>query len=170
MYSDLLDQAKSLATLDAKKPKQANLRRAISSTYYALFHFLVEEECRLIIGTQHGQLPYRQVLGRAFEHQTMKEACGSFSGGTLKAAVAKGLPPQFTILGPIKSIARTFVDLQEKRHLADYDRTERFLRSDVLTLVEQVESVIEEFSALAATNEKKFFLACLLAWKSLARR
>jgi hypothetical protein len=78
MYGDLLDQAVSLATLDATKPKQANLRRAISSTYYALFHLLVGEACRIQIGTQHSQAPFRQVLGRAFLHGVMKEACKSF--------------------------------------------------------------------------------------------
>jgi hypothetical protein len=37
VYKDLLEQAVRLAKLDAKRPKQANLRRAISSAYYALF-------------------------------------------------------------------------------------------------------------------------------------
>ena len=63
MHKDLLDQAVSLAKLDAKKPKQANLRRAVSSTYYALFHLLVDEACRIQIGTRHNQAPFRQVLG-----------------------------------------------------------------------------------------------------------
>lgn len=35
VYQDLIDQARVLATLDVGKPKQANLRRAISSAYYA---------------------------------------------------------------------------------------------------------------------------------------
>jgi hypothetical protein len=48
--------------------------------------------------------------------------------------------------------------------------TERFARSEVLTIVEEIESAIEEFASLDASNEKKFFLACLLAWKTLARR
>ena len=47
---DLLAQARSLATSDAKKPKQANLRRAISSAYYALFHFLCEEVTKTFVG------------------------------------------------------------------------------------------------------------------------
>ena len=50
MYKDLLEQALRLAKLDAKKPKQANLRRAISSAYYALFHMLVNEACRVQVG------------------------------------------------------------------------------------------------------------------------
>ena len=55
MHEDLLKQAARLATLDVKKPKQANLRRAISSAYYAVFHLLVDEACRVQIGAQHNQ-------------------------------------------------------------------------------------------------------------------
>jgi hypothetical protein len=170
MHKDLLDQAVSLATLDAKKPKQANLRRAISSIYYALFHLLVAEACRIQIGTRHNQAPFRQVLGRAFLHGVMKDACKSFGGGTLKKGVAKGLPSGFTIPPEIRQLATTVVDLQDWRHLADYDLTERFKRSDVLTLVEQVKQNIQDFTKLPSSNEKSFFLACLWAWKELANR
>ena len=113
MHKDLLEQAVRLAKLDAKKPKQANLRRAISSAYYAMFHLLVDEACRVQIGAQHNQAPFRQVLGRAFAHRVMKEACKSFGGGTLKKGVAKGLPAGFTIPAEIRELAETFVDLQE---------------------------------------------------------
>lgn len=170
MHKDLLDQAVSLAKLDAEKPKQANLRRAVSSTYYALFHLLVDEACRIQIGARHNQAPFRQVLGRAFVHGVMKDACKSFGGGTLKKGVAKGLPSGFAISPEIRRLATTFVDLQDGRHLADYDLTERFKRSDVLTLVEQVKQNIQDFTKLPSSNEKSFFLACLWAWKELANR
>ncbi len=170
MYKDLLEQAVRLAELDAKKPKQANLRRAISAAYYALFHMLVDEACRIQVGAQHNQAPFRQVLGRAFAHTVMKEACKSFGGGTLKKGVAKGLPAGFAIPAEIRELAETFVDLQEWRHRADYDLTERFKRSDVLSLIKEVERRIHAFGQLASSNEKRFFLACLWAWKELANR
>jgi hypothetical protein len=92
VHEDLLEQAERLATFDVRKPKQANLRRAISAAYYAVFHLLVDEGCRVQIGAQHNQSPFRQVLGRAFAHGVMKEACRSFGGGTLKKGVARGCP------------------------------------------------------------------------------
>ena len=115
-----------------------------------MFHLLVDEACRVQIGAQHNQAPFRQVLGRAFAHGVMKDACKSFGGGTLKKGVAKGLPAGFTIPEEIRELAETFVDLQEKRHLADYDLTERFKRSDVLWLIEQVERRVEDFTNLAS--------------------
>ena len=76
----------------------------------------------------------------------MKDACKSFGGGTLKKGVAKGLPSGFAFPPEIRRLATTFVDLQDGRHLADYDLTERFKRSDVLTLVEQVKQNIQDFT------------------------
>jgi hypothetical protein len=38
--NDLLEQARHLANREPKRPKQASLRRAVSTAYYALFHLL----------------------------------------------------------------------------------------------------------------------------------
>ena len=100
----------------------------------------------------------------------MKLACTSFAGGTLKAAVAKGLPRHFSIPLAIRELAHLFVALQEQRHMADYDLTERFSRTDVLRLVGRVETVLAAFASLPPSAQKKFFLACLLAWPTLAGR
>jgi len=67
-------------------------------------------------------------------------------------------------------IADTFVALQEKRHSADYDLSERFGRSEVLADVREVEAVTKRIKSLPNSDEKKFFLACLWAWRTLASR
>jgi hypothetical protein len=174
VHDDLFAQAETLATLDRRKPKQANLRRAVSSTYYAVFHYLVEEACSDQIGSQHSQAAYRYALGRAFTHSVMKQASTSFAGGTLKGAVIKGLPRDasgnYPIDKAIRDIATAFANLQEKRQWADYDRRERFNRSDVLILIEEAKNRVAKFSELPASDGKKFFLACLWAWKELTNR
>lgn len=170
MHDDLFRQARRLATLDPKRPRQANLRRAVSATYYAAFHALIDGSCRLVFGGHYSQTPYRQVLGRAFSHSVMKEACRSFLGGTLKSSVRKGLPSSFAVPAEVRRIAEAFVELQQVRHLADYDLTERFIRSDVLLLIDQAESALEDFQKLPSSDEKTFFLACLWAWGALANR
>jgi uncharacterized protein (UPF0332 family) len=38
LHDDLLDQAQHLALGEPQRPKQASLRRAVSASYYALFH------------------------------------------------------------------------------------------------------------------------------------
>jgi uncharacterized protein (UPF0332 family) len=174
VYDDLISQAQELATRDAKKPKQANLRRAVSTAYYAVFHFLVDHACCVSIGSQHGQAAYRHALGRAFVHQVMKQACTSFGGGTLKESVIKGLPRNasghYVVPTAIQNIAATFAELQDSRHLADYDLTERFKRSDVLALIEQAKAHVQDFAGLPESDDRKFFLACLWAWRELSSR
>jgi hypothetical protein len=139
-----------------------------------VFHFLVEEACRVVFGTQHSQTPYRNALGRAFTHTTMKQACNGFGGGTLKDSVIKGLPRnsdgKYVIFPATKRLASTFAELQENRHVADYDRSERFIRSDVWSLIEEARKRVADFEAIPLGDEKRFFLACLWAWKELSSR
>jgi len=40
---DLLEQSYDLAHKEPANPKQASLRRAVSTAYYALFHLLIDE-------------------------------------------------------------------------------------------------------------------------------
>jgi uncharacterized protein (UPF0332 family) len=43
LAEDLLDQAFLLLNKESKNPKQASLRRVVSTAYYALFHLLIQE-------------------------------------------------------------------------------------------------------------------------------
>src|SRR3954453_11589503 len=145
LHVDLLQQARDLAVRDQTRPKQASLRRAVSAAYYSLFHLLADQVGRRLMGSRHEQAGYRHVLGRALSHSAMKAACASFAGGTLKATVAKGLPPTFHIPAAIQRLAELFVALQQRRHLADYDVSERQRRPDVINLLEQVEIATTDF-------------------------
>ena len=70
---ELLEQAKLLLTL---QPNQANLRRAVSAAYYALFHLLVRAT------VLKWSDPLQQArIARIFEHERMKK----ISGTTIKS-------------------------------------------------------------------------------------
>ena len=174
IYSDLIDLARKIAELDPRKPRQANLRRAVSTAYYAVFHYLVDEVCCAQIGTQNSQKEYRHALARAFAHTSMKDACTGFAGGTLKAAIVKGFPRdangKYPIPIEIQDIAGTFVELQQKRYQADYDLSERFRKLEVLTLIDQANTHVKKFRNLPVSDTRKFFLACLWAYKELKNR
>lgn len=170
IHRDLLLQARRLARLDPKRPRQANLRRAVSSAYYALFHYLTDQACRMMIGTQLAQLPYRHVIARGFDHGTMKAACRAFSGGTLPKTIVSCLPHGFAVPPPLRNIARAFVELQEQRHSADYNLSKNFTRAEVLTLVRQVEHGLKQLDKVTDRPLKKFFLSSLWAWKGINRQ
>ncbi len=67
---DLLEQAMHLAQRERKRPKQASLRRAISTAYYALFHLLISETVK-----NWKRPEERFTLARMFEHAAMEKAC-----------------------------------------------------------------------------------------------
>jgi hypothetical protein len=67
---DLLEQAYHLANREPEN--QANLRRAVSTAYYALFHLLIDEA----VGNW-GIARQRSILARTFEHGKMKSVCES---------------------------------------------------------------------------------------------
>jgi hypothetical protein len=65
----LLEQAKHLANREKKRPRQASLRRAVSTAYYALFQLLIHEAT-----LNWRRVDQRALLARFFEHGKMKAA------------------------------------------------------------------------------------------------
>src|SRR5580698_3648216 len=107
---ELLQQAFHLAGKDPDPPKEAGLRRAVSTGYSALFHMLVGDA---VINWNREK--DRAQLGRVFEHRRMKVA-------SREILDRKPATPD-SVLDQLKQIAKTFVRLQEKRESADYDNS-----------------------------------------------
>jgi hypothetical protein len=62
----------------------------------------------------------------------------------------------------IQDFAKTFVDLQVKRHEADYDPAAKFYKSDVDDSVGQAEDAVKVFGQAAATDRRAFCAYVLL--------
>lgn len=161
LADDLLAQAHTLATLDRGIPSQANLRRAISSAYYALFHLLVAAAVERLLPAAPPGL--RERASRAFSHGEMKQTCYRF----LTKRIVEDLAPLLhTGVSPeVLSIAETFVKLQEQRHLADYDVGISFTRADTLASVVETRRVFADWKLIRETNEATVFLAAILFGK-----
>lgn len=164
----LLDQAHELASKDSRKPTQASLRRAVSTAYYALFHLLVEDACATIVGGQRKDGPLRGYLARVFVHRSMLEACKQFSGKApppeLLACVPRGV-----ISNELRLLSETFVDLQQRRHEADYDLMRTFLKQEVRALLDQTTLAFACRNVLKRHPEEyRVFLIALLGLRSRA--
>ena len=110
---DLLAQACDLAHKEPTDAKQASLRRAVSTAYYALFHLLIDE------AVGHWAVErQRSVIARTFEHDKMKKVCGQVAARFKSGA---GSPPE------LNAVALAFIQLQEHpahgglRQLEDLD-------------------------------------------------
>ncbi len=143
-HDDLLKQAFDLVEKDYANPTQADLRRAVSSAYYAVFHLLVRET------TQHwSRDSSRDALGRMFEHSLMKKASGRISD--LKHFPFGGEDP--VVVGSLRTVGEFFVELQDRRHVADYDNGKLWWTySEALR---EVTTEAESFSAWQSIKHEK---------------
>jgi uncharacterized protein (UPF0332 family) len=157
LHNDLLEQALHLAWREPKKPRQASLRRAVSTAYYALFQMLLSEGTLRLIPNKPASLRAR--VRRAFAHGEMKTVCEMFAKGPNKAVTD-------LLMGPIepelREIASTFIDLHEARHKADYDLTEIFDRSRVVAYIDRVEDAMTKWKTVKKNPNANVFLASLL--------
>src|SRR5207302_5539888 len=111
-HDDLLQQALDLAHKNSASPTQADLRRAVSAAYYALFHLLISET------VAHWRLDSsRDALARLFEHRVMVKASDRI--GDSKLFPFTGEDP--AVVQKLSDVAKAFSQLQGKRHIADYD-------------------------------------------------
>lgn len=88
---DLLGLANQLARLGNTRPKQVALRRAISTAYYAVFHFLIEQTTKHLAGVQASDASLRAFLARGISHSGMKNICKSIGNGNWPPAVERRL-------------------------------------------------------------------------------
>jgi len=156
LHHDLLEQAQHLALREPRKPRQASLRRAISTAYYSLFHFLLHEATDLLFPSNPATL--RQRASRAFTHSDARNVCEIFAGekGGIKNLTSEPLEQQ------LREIAATFVELHEARHRADYDLMETLERAQAIGYVGQTRLAIAEWHAIKNSPNANVFLAALL--------
>lgn len=166
---DLLAQADILLRLDKRRPKQANLRRAISAAYYALFHFLIEESTLLTVGTSNASRPLRQLVGRGFSHTAMRSASAEMGKAT-PSDLLKPFWPLYDVPSSVElqKLAKAFVILQQERHSADYDLSRPFTRNEAEKLVEQGRDAFDNWNQLKQNDRElaRFYAMCLLNWNN----
>lgn len=145
---ELFDSALALYQINPKT--QATLRRAVSTSYYALFHFLIEEACKN--WTRPEQRP---ALARVFEHKRMLDASNSRVARYKNAASGSA---EFHLY----SVAYAFCQLQQKRHHADYDLSSTLATSNVELALDSVAEAFTSWSAIQHDQIAQDYLFSLL--------
>jgi uncharacterized protein (UPF0332 family) len=145
LHKDLLAQARHLCNREPKKPKQASLRRAISTAYYALFHCFIAGATATLVPSRHRSL--RPLLGRAFTHKGMADACKRLINHAANPKAMTAFMGAVTCSPALLASADAFGELQQARHEADYNTARRFARSEAIELVELAESAVVAFDA-----------------------
>lgn len=150
----LLDQADRLIA-SASGTRQVDLRRAISNAYYALFHTVTTEAADDLVGRTHRQTPRYQLVYRSIEHKSLLRLCEDIVKTKLPAKYA-GYEPSGGFGSDLQAFADALVDLQEKRHLADYDPLFRVTKSEAVLAVETGRTALARFKNANRVLRKTF--------------
>ena len=127
-HDELLQQALDLANKNPSSPAQADLRRAVSAAYYALFHLLISET------VAHWSLDSsRDGLARMFEHRVMAKASERIRDAKLFPFI--GQDP--VVVLQLRTVAKAFCRLQDERQTADYDNATSWTSFEALQEVRQ---------------------------------
>lgn len=146
---DLLEQAYHLVEKDGDNPKQASLRRAVSTAYYAVFHLLIEDAVgNWAVARQ------RSMLARTFKHRAMKKVCEDH---IKEFYIAK----QPTSGARLKSVAQTFKELQQKRETADYDSSYIWTKINATSWIDKASVALENWRLIRSQVESQDFLLWL---------
>ena len=142
---NLIKTARELIPVRKGKPRSANLRRAVSTAYYAMFHCLAGSCADTLIGglragrgTDAWTLTYR-----ALNHRSAKARCRDEQN--LR---------QFS--EPIREFAETFARMQEQRHHADYAPDAGFRKSEVIQRINEAENAIRNFEEESLVERRAF--------------
>jgi hypothetical protein len=157
VHADLLDSAVKLACSDngGAPPTQADLRRALSTAYYAAFHFVMAQCADLLTcdpGGQNLDRAWRQVY-RSIKHSDVRTACNA------AADSAYGFPAE------IQAFAVLYPNMRRLREEADYDPKPNrvFNPQHIMAKISEVDFAIQQFDQAEEKHRRAF--AILVAVK-----
>ena len=134
------------------RPLQEELKRAVSTTYYALFLHLCDATANLMVGTIRPDPARRaawQRMYRVLQHGPTRNKCQNHRE-------LRQFPTG------IQNLAGRLVTAQDERHDADYDPLSKYSRQEVLDIIAEADDAVEAFDA-TPRQERLHFIAYLLA-------
>lgn len=152
----LLEQAARLVEAPpAGPPRQADVRRAISAAYYAVFHSLLTAAADELVGKTWRRTPEYGLAYRSMDHGWIRQLCTEVAKPNPARRIAALAPP--TGFGPqLQALATAVVALQERRHEADYDPLLKVKTADALSAIRTARSAIRRLDRATAVRRKRF--------------
>jgi hypothetical protein len=154
-HQDLLALARQMVDRNPTAPLEAELRRAVSTGYYALFHLLIHEGTTRLVAAPN----LRSRVARTFEHKYMNVVCKEFAGLLPNAAGQHVHSSGDVIPSGVIAIASEFVTLQDARLRADYNTAITWNHFEAEAQVASAELAFDEWQKVQADPGTDFFLA-----------
>lgn len=163
LATDLLALADELCPAGSGRPSHAQLRRCISTAYYAAFHALGDEVAR----------PYapgvRITAHRMLEHGSARDVANTIAK---KGSVIPWLAGKPTCDACLQQFGDDFEQLQLARHRADYDLAYAPTKRDALTAIERAKRAISDLAGARQKCPDQLQAMCvaMIAGPNLRRR
>jgi hypothetical protein len=125
-----------------------------------LFHAAVTAAADLVVGANNRSTSRYKLVYRSPDHKSLRSMCEGVAKQTMPARFAPYVPPG-GFGSDLKAFATAFVDLQEKRHAADYDPSLTVTRSEVRATVASSQTAFARFES-APAEQREAFLSLLL--------
>jgi hypothetical protein len=154
------EQANKLITIQVGPPRQVDVRRAISAAYYATFHATITAAADPFIGITNRDTSRYGLVYRSVSHAWLRDLCKEVQKSTLSNKFKPHAPSSGFGLN-VTAFAAAVVELQEKRHSADYDVTVRMNKSDAVLAISTAQAALRRFSKASKTR-RVAFLSLLL--------
>jgi len=145
--ADLLNVARLLAG-GPPDATDAQLRRAVSTAYYAVFHKILRMAAHRFVGEAQGQTAAYRMIYRGFDHGRVNEVCQAIDKPMMSKAFKESLGKSGVSL-EMRRFANAFCVLRDARHLADYDPTYRLERIVVDGMIQMAETAMAALDAVA---------------------
>jgi uncharacterized protein (UPF0332 family) len=151
----LLEQAERLITRSDGLPREVDRRRAVSSAYYAVFHFILTAAADGYAGVDRRRSKNYALAYRSIDHRALRDLCMIVQKPTLPAKYQRYLPLN-GFLNNIPAFATAFVELYEKRREADYDPRARVTISSARLAISTARDAISRFERSASFRQRAF--------------
>lgn len=156
----LFEQAEALVAGGATgQPRQASLRRAISTAYYGLFHFTLTAAADMVVGSSNRATNRYSLVYRSIDHGRLMTLCRQLRGTEAERPVKLYEPSDG--FGPIADFARLVCELHELRNLADYDPLRDFTADEARIAVRNAREAIDKFKS-GTDAQREAFLTLVL--------
>ena len=163
----LFEQAEKLVSPPpAGAPRKVDLRRAISSAYYGVFHATLTAAADEFVGKANRSDRRYALIYRSVDHRTLKQLCTEVN----KQQPSRPFVPYFpkSGFGPdIQNFAAAAISLQEKRNSADYDPLIRVTSADAKLVIEKARTALERFDKADQTLRRVFLTLLLVRPRKL---
>jgi hypothetical protein len=144
----------------AGAPRQADLRRAVSSSYYALFHAVLSGAGDLIVGQARRNTAIYSLVYRTPNHRAVKKLFNQILSHNPKDPIQSYLPEGGFGADAI-AFARAFVELQEKRERSDYDPLYRISASEAALAIATGRAALIHWAAMPREQRETILLLSL---------